>query len=56
MTGILFDGSEILCLANRARPDILTVTSFLCTRVQAPMQQAYEKLECVLGYLQGTVE
>jgi hypothetical protein len=46
--------AKFFYLTKRARPDILTVASFLCTRVQAAMQQDYEKLEHVL--VQGTVE
>ncbi len=44
----------LLYLAKRARPDILTVTSFLCTRVKSPTEEDMTKLLLTLGYLQNT--
>lgn len=38
-------------LAKRARPDLLTVVSFLCTRVQVATEEDYQKMDRVLGYL-----
>jgi hypothetical protein len=41
-------------MAKRARPDLLTVVSFLCTRVQGVTQQDMDKLCHVLGYVKAT--
>jgi hypothetical protein len=46
--------AKLLYLAKRARPDIITVVSFLCTRVKAPTLEDMEKLEHLLGYLRRT--
>jgi hypothetical protein len=46
--------AKLLYLAKRARPDVLTVTSFLCTRVKAPTIEDLKKLVHTLGYLQAT--
>jgi len=40
-------------MAKQARPDLLTVVSFLCTRVQGATQQDMGKLEHVLGYMKA---
>jgi hypothetical protein len=48
--------AKLLYLAKRARPDILTLVIFLCTRVQYASVQDKEKLERVLGYLKWTEE
>ncbi len=48
--------AKLLYLAKRARPDILTLVIFLCTRVQYASKQDKEKLERVLGYLKWTEE
>jgi hypothetical protein len=48
--------AKLLYLAKRARPDILTAVSFLCTRVQSATVEDAGKLTRVLGYLKGTVE
>jgi hypothetical protein len=48
--------AKLLYLAKRARPDILTVVSFLCTRVTKPTEEDMNKLEHLLGYLQATKE
>jgi len=48
--------ARLLYLSKRARPDIMTVTSFLCTRVQYATQEDWKKLERVLGYLLATKE
>jgi hypothetical protein len=39
---------------KQARPDILTVVSFLCTRVTRATVENQKKLEYLLGYLQST--
>jgi len=44
----------LLFVAKQARPDLLTVVSFLCTRVQGATQQDMGKLERVLGYVKVT--
>jgi hypothetical protein len=46
--------AKLLYLAKQARPDILTVTSFLCTRVKAPTEEDLQKLKHTLGYLCAT--
>jgi hypothetical protein len=46
--------AKLLYLAKRARPDILTVISFLCTRVTGPTVEDKAKLDHLLGYLHGT--
>jgi hypothetical protein len=46
--------AKLLYLAKRARPDIMAVVSFLCTRVKAPTLEDVEKLEYLLGYLRRT--
>jgi len=43
-----------LFVCRRARPDIHTTIAALCTRVQAPTDQDWEKLERLLKYLNGT--
>jgi hypothetical protein len=48
--------AKLLYLAKRARPDILTLVIFLCTRVQYASKQDKEKLERILGYLKWTEE
>jgi hypothetical protein len=48
--------AKLLYLAKRARPDILTVVSFLCTRVTQPTKDGMHKLLHLLGYLHGTKE
>jgi hypothetical protein len=47
--------AQLLYLAKRARPDILTAVSFLCTRVQSATEEDDRKLLRVLGYLKSTV-
>jgi hypothetical protein len=48
--------AKLLYLAKRARPDILTVAIFLCTRVQGATVEDKHKLVRVLGYLRATKE
>jgi hypothetical protein len=48
--------AQLLYLAKRARPDILTAVSFLCTRVQSATEEDEKKLLRVLGYLKSTVD
>jgi hypothetical protein len=48
--------AKLLYLAKRARPDILTAVSFLCTRLQSATEEDAMKLARVLGYVKGTVE
>lgn len=43
--------AKLLYLAKRAHPEILTVTSFLCTRVKAPTEEDVQKLMHTLCYL-----
>jgi hypothetical protein len=46
--------AKLLYLAKRARPDILTATSFLCTRDKQPTKNDQKKLLRVIGYLDAT--
>ena len=46
--------AKLLFLTQRARPDIGTGISFLCTRVQKPDEDDYKKLGRVLRYLKAT--
>jgi hypothetical protein len=46
--------AKLLYLAKRTRGDILLPVNFLCTRVNAPTEQDWGKLERVLKYLNGT--
>jgi hypothetical protein len=48
--------AKLLFMAKWARPDLLTVVSFLCTRVQGATQQDMGKLEHVLGYVEAMQE
>ncbi len=48
--------AKLLYLAKHAHPDILMVTSFLCTRVKSPTKSDQKKLLRVLGYLETTKE
>jgi hypothetical protein len=48
--------AKLLYLAKRARPDILTATSFLCTRVTKPTKSYQRKLLRLLGYLKLTID
>jgi hypothetical protein len=47
--------AKLLYLSKRARPDILTVVTYLCTRVQNATVGDEKKLVRVLGYWEGTV-
>ena len=46
--------AQLLFLCARARPDIRTAVSFLCTRCTAPDKDDCGKLKRVLKYLYGT--
>ena len=46
--------AQLLYLSKRARPDIQTAVSFLCTRVQCPDVDDYKKLNRCLAYLRRT--
>ena len=46
--------AKLLYMAKRTRPDMLTVIGFLATRVQAPTQQDWMKLDRALRYLRAT--
>ncbi len=46
--------AKLLYLSKRARPDILMIVSFLCTRVTRATKEDAAKLSRVLGYLQKT--
>jgi hypothetical protein len=46
--------ANLLYLLKRARTDIFTAVSFLCTRVTRATVEDKKKLEYLLGYLQAT--
>jgi hypothetical protein len=46
--------AKLLYLSKRARPDVISVIGFLCTRVKGPTEEDQRKLIRVLGYLKGT--
>lgn len=46
--------AKLLYLAKRARPDLLTAVSFLCTRVREPNLDDKAKLDRLIGYIYGT--
>jgi hypothetical protein len=48
--------AQLLYLAKRARPDVLTVVSFLCTWVQSATVEDQRKLMRVLGYITGMAQ
>jgi hypothetical protein len=48
--------AKILYLSKRARPDIIAVVGFLCTRVKEPSVEGWEKMNKLLGYFKGTKE
>ena len=47
--------AQLLFLCKRGRPDIQTAVAFLCTRVQHPTTEDYNKLTRVIKYLRGTI-
>ena len=46
--------AKLLFLSQRARPDVQTATSFLCTRVKEADTDDYKKLTRVMQYLRAT--
>jgi hypothetical protein len=48
--------AKLLYLSKRARPDVIAVVGFLCTRVKGPTEEDMKKLKKVLRYLKGTEE
>jgi hypothetical protein len=48
--------AKLLFLCKRARPDIQTPISFLCTRVKSPDTDDYKKLARVMRYLRGSID
>ena len=47
--------AQLLFRCKRGRPNIQTAVAFLCTRVQHPTTEDYNKLTRVIKYLQGTI-
>jgi histone deacetylase 1/2 len=47
--------AKVLYLAHKSRPDLLAVTSFLCSRVSTACEQDWQKLERLIGYISKTV-
>ena len=45
----------LLYLANRARPDLQTAVSSLCTRVRQPDEEDRKKLQRTMHYLEATI-
>ena len=48
--------AKLLYITKRARPDIETSVSYLCTRVSKSTDDDWEKLRRVLGFLQNTID
>ena len=48
--------AKLLYITKRARPDIETAVSYLCTRVSKSTQDDWKKLRRVLGFLQNTID
>jgi hypothetical protein len=46
--------AKLLFLSQRARPNVQTTTSFLCTRVKEADTDDYKKLARVMQYLRAT--
>jgi hypothetical protein len=46
---------KLLFLCKRARPDVQSAVSFLCTRVKDPDSDDYKKLSRVMKYLRSTL-
>jgi hypothetical protein len=46
--------AKALFACKRARPDIHPPTTLLCTRVKTPLESEWEKLICLLKYVNGT--
>jgi Reverse transcriptase (RNA-dependent DNA polymerase) len=46
--------AKLLFLCKRARPDIQTAVSFLCTCVRSPDTDDYKKLARIIKYVRGT--
>jgi hypothetical protein len=46
--------AKLLYLSKRARPDVIAIVGFLCTKVKAPTKEDWKKLQRVIGYLKGT--
>ena len=47
--------ARLLFSSKRTRPDIQFFIAFLCTRVKAPIEQDYKKLERMISHLKETV-
>ena len=48
--------AKLLYVSRRARPDIQTAISFLCTRVREPDHDDWKKLKRVMRYLRKTID
>ena len=48
--------AKALFACKRARPDIHTATTLLCTRVKAPNQDDWRKLVRMMKFINGTIE
>jgi hypothetical protein len=46
--------AKLLYVAKRVRPDILTATTYLCSRVSEPTTRDWEHLVHLLGYVKRT--
>ena len=43
--------AQLLFLAKRGRPDLLTAVAFLTARVTSPDKDGFKKLQCAIRYL-----
>ena len=48
--------AKLLYICKRARPDVETAVSYLCTRVSKSTDNDWKKLRRVLGFLQKTID
>ena len=47
--------ARLLFASKRARPDLLTAVSYLCTRVKSPTISDYNKLKRTIRYIRQTI-
>ena len=47
--------ARLLFASKRARPDILTAVSYMCTRVKSPTKSDYNKLKRTITYIRQSI-